>query len=118
MDPVLLEYFGRVCDKIARHPSYSLKVENAARAGAQFILNYHAHESEQGYCVSVCILDESLARLCLPTPTEELAHIRGIGSRSEDCGPRMGAFAARLADRYGLKRMPRIFLSGTPLAGE
>lgn len=118
MDPALLEYFDRVCDRIAAHPSYSMKIENAARAGAPFILNYHTHGPEQDYCVSVCIRDETLEKLGLPAPTEELAHIRGIGSRSEECGPRMEAFAARLADRYGLKRTPAIFLAGAPFAGE
>lgn len=117
MDPELLQYFDHVCDKIAAHPSYSVKVENAARAGEQFILNYHTHGPGQDYCVSVCVRNESLAQFGLPAPQEELAHIRAIGKTSEDCGPRMEAFAARLADRYGLKRMPAVFLDGVPFAG-
>ena len=117
MDPELLQYFDHVCDRIAAHPSYSVKVENAARAGEQLILNYHTHGPGQDYCVSVCIRTESLAKLGLPAPQEELAHIRGIGKTSEECGPRMEAFAARLAERYGLKRMPFVFLDGIPFAG-
>jgi hypothetical protein len=117
MEPALLEYFDRVCDRIATHPAYSVKVENAARAGKQFILNYHTHAPGQDYCVSVCVREESPAQLGVPTPTEELAHIRGIGSRSEECGPRMEAFAARLTERYGLMQVPVIFLAGVPFGG-
>ena len=116
MDPALLEYFDHVCDKIAAHPSYSTKLDDAARAQAQLLLNYHTHGPEQGYCVSVCVRDESLVPLGLPASQDELAHIRDIGKSREECGPLMEAFAARLADRYGLKRLPVIFLDGAPLA--
>jgi hypothetical protein len=117
MDPELLPYFDHVCDLIAAHPSYSVKVENAARAGEQLILNYHTHGPGQGYCVSVCVRNESLAKLGLPAPLEEHAHIRAIGKTAEECGPRMEAFAARLSNRYRLKRMPVVFLDGVPCAG-
>ncbi len=116
MDPELLQYFDLVCDKIAAHPSYAMKLEKAAGADEQLILNYHTHGPDQDYCVSVCVQSESLAQHGLPAPLAELAHIRGIGTRSEDCGPRMAAFAARLADRYELKRMPVVFLDGAPFA--
>jgi hypothetical protein len=116
MEPEFLQFFDLVCDKIAAHPTYSAKVENAARAGERLLLDYHTHGSGQGYCVSVCVRNESLARLGLPAPKEELAHIRGIGRTSEECRPRMEAFAARLAERYRLKEPPSIFLDGAPLA--
>jgi hypothetical protein len=114
MDPELLQYFDYVCDKIAAHPSYSAKVESAARSGEQFLLNYHTHGPGQDYCVSVCVRNETLAQLGLPAPQEELAHIRGMGKTSDECAPRMEAFAARLEQRYGLKRTPLIFLNGAP----
>ena len=114
MDPELLQYFDLVCDKIAAHPSYSVKVEEAARGGEQLNLNYHTHGPGEPYCVSVSIRNETLAQLGLPAPQEELAHIRGIGASREECGPRMSAFAARLVDRYGLKRKPVVFLDGVP----
>lgn len=117
MDPELLQYFDLVCDKIAAHPSYSVKVEKAARAGEQLILNYHTHGPGQDYCASVCVRNETLAQHELPSPLEELAHIRGIGKTGEECGPRMEAFAARLANRYGLKRMAVVFLDGVPFTG-
>jgi len=117
MDPELLQYFDLVCDRIAAHPSYSVKVGKAARAGEQFILNYHTHGPGQDYCVSVCVRNESMAQFGLPAPQEELAHIRGIGKTSEDCGPRMEAFAARLVERYGLRRTPVVFLDGVPFTG-
>lgn len=117
MDPELLQYFDYVCDKIAAHPNYASKVENAARSGEQLLLNYHTHGPGQDYCVSVCVRNESLAQLGLPAPQEELAHIRGMGKTSEECAPRMGAFAARLEQRYGLKRTPLIFLNGAPFEG-
>jgi hypothetical protein len=117
MDPELLQYFDLVCDRIAAHPSYSVKLAKVAGAGEQLVLNYHTHGPEEAYCASVCIRNEALAAHGLPTPLEELAHIRGIGARREDCGPRMEAFAARLTDRYALKRTPVIFLDGVPFAG-
>lgn len=114
MDPELLQYFDLVCDKIAAHPSYSAKLEKAARAGAQILLNYHTHGPGQDYCVSVCTRSEAAEQLDLPALQEELAHIRGIGKTSRDCGPRMEAFAARLVERYRLKKTPVVFLDGVP----
>lgn len=114
MDPELLQYFDLVCDRIAAHPSYSVKLEQAADGNEQLILNYHTHGPEQGYCVSVCVASQ--ARIESQTPPEELAHIRGIGASAEECGPRMAAFAARLVDRYGLEQIPRVFLDGVPFA--
>jgi hypothetical protein len=117
MDPELLRYFDLVCDKIAVHPSYSVKLEKAAGANEQLILNYHTHGPEQDYCASVCVASKARVEHGLQTPLEELAHIRGIGTSAEECGPRMAAFAARLVDRYGLKRMPLVFLDGLPFVG-
>lgn len=114
MAPELRRYFDLVCDRIAAHPSYSVNVEQAARAGRQLILNYHTHAPGESYCASVCVQDESLAQL--HASLEELAHIRGIGKAAEECGPLMEAFAARLTDRYGLNRSPAVFLDGVPFA--
>ena len=114
MDSELLRYFDLVCDKIAAHPSYSVKVAKAASAGEQLILNYHTHGPGESYCTSVCVLSESL----LPqAPLDELAHIRGIGKTAEECGPLMEAFAASLAHRYGLNAKPVVFLDGAPFTG-
>ena len=114
MDSELLRYFDLVCDRIAAHPSYSVKVEKAASAGEQLILNYHTHGPGESYCTSVCVLGESL----LPqAPLDELAHIRGIGKTAEECGPLMEAFAARLAHRYRLKARPVVLLDGAPFTG-
>lgn len=118
MEPELLQYFDYVCDKIAEHPSYSIKVENAARAGDELVLNYHTHGTGQDYCVSVCVRNQALAKLGLPAPLEELAHIRGIGKSSEECGPLMEAFAARLVERYRLKTPPVVFMGGVPFSGD
>jgi hypothetical protein len=117
MDPELLQYFDLVCDRIAAHPTYSVKIEKAARAGEQLILNYHSHGPGETYCASVSVRSKMPTEHDLPAPVEELAHIRGIGASVEDCGPRMEAFAARLADRYGLKTMPVVFLDGIPFVG-
>jgi hypothetical protein len=116
MDPALLQYFDSVCDKIAAHPSYSAKLDDAARAGEQLCLNYHTHGPGQDYCVSVCLRDESLSPSGAAAPVRELAHIRGIGKSSAECGPRMEAFAARLAARYRLERPPIVYLDGAPFA--
>ena len=114
MNPELVLFFDLVCDRIAAHESYSLKLEKAVAAGEPLILNYHTHGPDQAYCVSVCVENRALAEH--EPSLEELAHIRGIGERREDCGPRMAVFAARLVDRYGLKRVPVVFLDGVPFA--
>jgi hypothetical protein len=114
MDPELLRYFDLVCDRIAAHPSYSVKVEKAASAGEQLILNYHTHGPGESYCVSVCVLRESLP---LQAALDELAHIRGVGKRAEECGSLMDAFAARLSNRYRLKVKPVVFLDGAAFTG-
>jgi len=115
MDPELEQFFDLVCDRIAAHESYSVKLAKAVGAGEPLILNYHTHGPDQTYCVSVCVENRTSAG---HGPTlEELAHIRGIGQRREDCGPRMAVFAARLVDRYGLERAPVVFLDGVPFAG-
>jgi len=117
MDPALLQYFDLVCDKIAAHASYGVKLDDAARANRQLVLNYHTHGPDQGYCVSVCVRSEALAQLGLDAPLEELAHIRGIGKTREECATRMEAFAARLVARYRLAREPLVFLDGAPFPG-
>jgi len=114
MDSELLRYFDLVCDKIAAHPSYSVKLEQAAGANAQLILNYHTHGPEQDYCASVGVASTALVEHGSQMHLDELAHIRGIGASAEECGPRMAAFAARLVERYGLKRAPLVFLDGLP----
>jgi hypothetical protein len=114
MDPALLQYFDVVCDKIAAHASYGPKLEDAVRAGRRLVLNYHTHGPDQTYCVSVCVRNDALAQLGIDSPLEELAHIRGIGPTREDCGPRMEAFAARLAARHRLAQDPVILLDGAP----
>jgi hypothetical protein len=117
VDPDLRRYFDLVCDKIAAHPAYSQKVQHAASADEQLLLNYHTHGPGQDYCVSVCVRSEALSVLGLPAPQEELAHIRGIGKTREECGPRMETFADSLAERFTLKRRPVVFLDGAPFDG-
>ncbi len=114
MDPALVQFFDLVCDRIATHESYSVRIVKAVAAGEALILNYHTHGPDQTYCVSVCIQSRASAE---QQPTlEELAHIRGIGETLEDCGPRMTAFAASLVERYALERAPVVFLDGVPFA--
>ena len=112
----LHKYFDLVCDRIAAHPSYAGKVEGAVKGGRQIVLNYHSHGPEQDFCVSVCAGSRMMAELGLPMPLEELAHIRGVGARAEECGPRMEAFAERLVERYGLDRPPTVYLEGKPFS--
>jgi hypothetical protein len=114
MDPALVQFFDLVCDRLAAHESYSVKIGKAVGADEPLILNYHTHGPDQTYCVSVCI--ESRASAELQPTLEELAHIRGIGATRKDCGPRMAAFAARLVERYALKRAPVVYLDGVPFA--
>ena len=112
----LLQFFDLVCDKIDAHSTYSVKLREAASSGQQLLLNYHTHGPGQAYCVSVCVASKTSAEVGPPDLQEELAHIRGIGATAEDCEPRMAAFAARLVARYGLERMPVVFLDGNPVA--
>ena len=117
MSPELLQFFGLVCDRIAAHPSYSVKLAKAADAGEQLYLNYHTHGADQAYCVSVSVRSRAPGEPGLPTPMDELAHIRGVGARREECGPRMAAFARLLVERYGLEQAPIVFLDGAPFTG-
>jgi hypothetical protein len=117
MHPELLQYFDLVCDKIDAHPAYSVKLREAATSGQQFLLNYHTHGPGQDYCVSVFVESRTPATSEQPAVQEELAHIRGVGARAEDCEPRMAAFAARLVARYGLERTPAVYLDGVLLEG-
>ncbi|NOT29062.1 MAG: hypothetical protein HOP15_01295 [Planctomycetes bacterium] len=117
MDPELIRYFDIVCDRIAAHPSYSVKLEKAAGLDEQLVLNYHTHGPEQDYCASVCVGSNTLVEHGLHATLEELAHIRGIGATAEECGPRMAAFAACLVDRYVLKRAPLVLLDGRVFVG-
>jgi len=112
MDPALVQFFDLVCDRIAAHETYSVKLAQAVGAHEPLILNYHTHGPDQAYCVSVCIAGGASAEQA--PPLEELAHIRGIGASAEECAPRMAAFAARLVERYGLNRAPDVYLDGVP----
>jgi hypothetical protein len=117
LPPELVRYFDRMIEKIEGHPNYSVNVRNAARNGEHFILNYHTHGPEHGYCVSICTRVESMAALGLDVPLEELCHIRGIAQAEEDCEPLMTVLGLRLVEHYSLTAEPRIFLNGKPFAG-
>jgi len=112
--PELVRYFDVMIEKIEAHPSYSVNLRGAARAGEPLILNYHTHGPDHGYCVSICTRVEGLAALGLDVPLQELCHIRGIANEREDCEPLMSVLGARLVEHYGLKNAPRIFLDGKP----
>ena len=114
MDPRSVAYFDGVLDKIAAHPRYGPALQKAVDEKRPLILNYHTHGPEQGWCVSVCTRDEKLAVFDLETPLEELAHIRGIAQREDECDPLMSVFSARLSKRYGLAAIPLVFLNGRP----
>ena len=107
-------FFERVLEKLAQHPRYAVAVQRAAERERPLILNYHTHGPAQGYCVSICTRDEKLAVFGLEAPLEELAHIRGVAQREEQCDPLMGVFAARLRERFGVREEPLVFLNGRP----
>jgi hypothetical protein len=117
LPPELVRYFDRMIEKVEAHPAYSVNMRNAARGGEQFILNYHTHGPEHGYCVSICTRVESFAALGLDVPLHELCHIRGIARAEEDCEPLMTVLGLRLMEHYGLASEPKIFLNGKPLSG-
>jgi hypothetical protein len=116
LPPELVRYFDRMIERIETHPSYSVNVRNAAKSGDRFILNYHTHGPEHGYCVSICTRIESMAAMGLDVPLHELCHIRGIAKEEEDSEPLMTVLGLRLREHYDLKEEPRIFLNGKPVA--
>lgn len=117
-DPRLLQLFDQVIDLIERHPSYSRNVSQAVVERRRLILNYHTHGGESGYCVSVCVRESTLPLLEQHAGLKELAHIRNIARRAEDCEPAMAAFAARLVFHYRLAEEPLIYFDGAPFDGK
>jgi len=113
----LLVWFERILDKLQKHPTYSRAIKESHARGERWILNYHSHGEGQPFCVSICTREEKLAIFGLPSPLEELAHIRSFGQRQEECLPLSQAFGKCLLARYPGAREPLIFLQGEPLPG-
>jgi hypothetical protein len=114
LDPLHLALFDRAIDKIREHPSYSKNLEQAASAQQTLILNYHTHGAGEPWCASICVHDGEVPLLGLRGELRELAHLRGVGRREEECEALMTAFAARLVARYELRTTPEIWLNGQP----
>jgi hypothetical protein len=114
--PELCRYFDHAIDKIEQHAAYSQNLARAIEAGQPLILNYHTHGPGQGYCASICVNEGEVALLGLRGELRELAHLRGIGQREDECEPLMTVFAARLAERFELAQLPETWLDGQPLA--
>ncbi|HVS11172.1 MAG TPA: dipeptidase PepE [Planctomycetota bacterium] len=111
LPPERVQLLDLVLEKIAAHPSYSKKLEEAVAHGEELVLDYHTHGPGHGYCVSIGARPPSVAGLDLGPP-RELAHVRGVGREAEECRPLMGVFASMLRRRYGLASEPAIALDG------
>jgi len=118
MDPEVSSFFDGIIEKIVAHPQYSKNVSGALEAKRPLILNYHTHGPGHGYCVSVCAVPKGLPVLGQKPLLEELAHIKGIASKEEECEFLMRAFGSRLQAYYELESPPRIYLNGAAFGEE
>jgi hypothetical protein len=115
LDPEATRFFDGIIEKIVQHPQYSRNLADAVEARQRLILNYHTHGPGHGYCVSVSVKPRGLPVLGQKPLLEELAHIKGIASRPEECEFLMTVFGSRLKAYYELAETPEIYLDGNPL---
>ena len=102
-----------VFNQIKEHPQYHKSIVDAVSSELDISLNYHNHPGEPGYCVS--ILSEKIDLLTLTENRKslvELAHIKNIGTKEDDCIPLMSYFGKSLKEKYNLKQLPDVYLNG------
>ena len=116
MDPEVSSFFDGIIEKIVGHQAYSKAISSAVEAKSRLILNYHTHGPGHGYCVSVCVKPKGLPVLGQKPLLDELAHIKGIASKEEECEFLMLAFGSRLKIYYELAEMPEVYLNGGPFS--
>ena len=103
-----------ILDKIKIHPQYNTSINEAVSSDLDISLNYHTHPNEDSYCVS--ILSEKIDLLTLTENKQsfvELAHIRSIAKKEEDCIPLMSYFGKKLKEIYKFNKLPDVYLNGS-----
>lgn len=112
--------YGALLARILEHPRYGPAMEEAVARQATLVLNYHSHQGNERFCVSICeklegaieVLDIGLGKL------RELVHVEGFGSSREDYLPLCGELARALVSHYGLAKPPLLYLEGEPPQSE
>jgi len=95
-----------VREQIQVHPKYSSNIKQTVDVGKPFYLDYHSHDSDGKFCVSIRTGQDK---------DDELCHIKGFGKNEEECKPLMSMLGNKLKEFYKLDYTPQIFLNGQPL---
>jgi hypothetical protein len=113
LTPEQIQTIESVFNQIKEHTQYHQSIVDAVNSELDVSLNYHNHPGEPGYCVS--ILSEKIDLLTLTEDRKslvELAHIKNIGTKEDDCVPLMSYFGKSLKEKYKLKQLPDVYLNG------
>ncbi len=114
----LERFFDMLVQRIGEHPRYGPALRGASEANRLLALDYHRHEGQTAWCVSVRTVAEQDPTGFLPAdPEDELAHVSGFGQEAEHCEVLLAHLAARLMADFGFEKVPLPFFSGQPFAG-
>jgi hypothetical protein len=110
--------FEELIHLIEQHPTYSSAMRNAIARNLPLVLNYHTHQGEGTYCVSIC------TKMGFPVPffeegddnLEELVHVRGFGRDRDQCLQLLTGLSTELRKHFKLTENPEFYLDGKPFS--
>lgn len=108
--------FEGLIQKITEHDTYGPAMQQAVAEGADLVLNFHSHQGNERFCVSICARELSPIKILISEkdPLDELVHIEGMAQSEEDFEPLCAAFSNALCAHYGLKEPFELYFQGEP----
>jgi len=108
--------FSTLIEKIEEHATYGPALKNAAAEQRPMVLNFHRHQGNDRFCVSICTVELSPIKVLVSEKDalEELVHIEGMAESEEDYGPLCAAFSNALCEHYDLEQPFELYFNGEP----
>lgn len=108
--------FSSLIQKITEHETYGPALQKAADEGAQLALNYHRHQGNDRYCVSICTVEMSPIKVLVSETDalQELVHIEGVAESEDEYLPLCVAFSNALCEHYGMAESFELYFNGEP----
>ena len=108
--------FTTLIQKIDEHATYGPAMKKAAADGSNLVLNYHQHQGNDRYCVSICVKELSPIKILISEkePLDELVHIEGVAETEDEYLPLCVAFSNALCEHYGLTESLELYFNGEP----
>ncbi len=112
--------FATLIEKIEEHASYGPAMREASKVGGTLALNFHRHQGNDRFCVSICRVELSPIKVLVSETDalQELVHIEGMAESEEDYLPLCVAFSNALCEHYNIEQPFELYFNGEPRPAE